>query len=294
MSATMGITIQRQSGFATSTLVEGSNPTPVELGGTYTNDDLAVSPFIGADFQLMAPALDLPSRPRFFVGVEILPTFAPSRDLAYQGAPDCPKGPEANAICARDEDGSQRRSPFDEDSINGLGTGTTVEQNVLTYGLAAGVSFPFEVVRPLRFKPVAAFMSYRLDATGLVVQAACDPTTICTDYTPFPGFPSVPGFMREMILEAERSRRFYTIGPGFDLEMDAGRFGEFGGALYLGMRAYKVLGDRTIEYGTSQSYDDQIGQDTAYGAWAVTVDPWIYRAHVGFRVQWLGKIGEGS
>ena len=55
----------------------------------------------------MTPALPIPTRPRLFVSGEILPTFASDRDLALEGDPGCVRGPEPDAPCARDEDGSR-------------------------------------------------------------------------------------------------------------------------------------------------------------------------------------------
>ena len=71
--------------------------------------------------------------------------------------------------------------------------------------------------------------------------------------------------------------------------MDTGRFGPLGTSLFLGGRAYHVLGDRSIAFGTSQDYDDVLGMDTATASFEVEVDPWLYRAHVGIRFFWLGS-----
>ena len=286
LAITAGVTIQRQSGEVNSVIVEDMLPPPVSLRGFHEDDDLAVSPFVGFDLQVMSPALPVPTRPRIFFGAEILPTFAVSRDLAFEGDPGCVRGPEVDAPCARDEDGSRRR-PFGEDSLNGEGSRTRARVQKLTYGASLGAAFPFEIAdRPIRFKPIVAFMSYRINASGLVVNGACDPTDTCTDWT-FSGF-VIPGFLRESTLTATRDRRFYAVGPGFDVEMDTGRFGPIGSALFIGMRAYAVMGDRTIKFGTEETYDDQIGNDLEAAEFTVRVDPWIYRASLGIRFQWLG------
>jgi len=290
VAVALGVTIQKQSGYATSVLLEDDTPPPVDLGGTHQADDVAVTPFLGVDLQIMAPAIPIPTRPRFFLGAEILPTFAVSRDLAFAGNPDCLKGPEPNAVCARDEDGSRRRD-FGIDAANGLGTRTTAKINPLSYGMSFGVAFPMEILeRPVRFKAMAAFLSQRIDAQGLVVAGDCDPSSTCTDYTPILSLPPVPGFFREVNLSASTSERFYSVGPGFDLEIGTGRFGQLGSVIYIGMRAYKVFGDRTIEMFDSETYDDQIGQDEAFAQWRVEYDSWVYRANVGVRFEWLGKM----
>jgi len=285
---TMGVTIQTQSGFADSVVFVDDMPPAEPLAGTYYGDDLGVSPYVGFEFQITSPAIEVTTRPRIFMGAEILPTFAVDRDLAFQGSPSCVSGPEPNAPCASEEDGS-RRYPFGESAANGEGTVTSASVGTLAYGLSMGAAFPFEMYdRPLRFKPLVAFLSYRVDAAGVIVKADCDPVTACTDYTPNPPAPPTPGFLREYDLSDHRSRRYYSLGPGFDLEMDAGRFGPVGAVLLTGMRAYKVFGERTIGMSASDAYDDQIGVATADAAFSVTVDRWIYRAQVGIRFQWLG------
>jgi outer membrane protein W len=289
LAITAGVSIQRQYGTANSVLFEDMTPPPVPLGGFHVGDDTAVSPFVGVDLQLMTPALPVPTRPRLFVSAEILPTFASARDLALDGDPGCVRGPEPDAPCARDEDGS-RRTPFGEDAANGEGTRTRAQINPLVYGAALGASFPLQISdRPIRIKPSVAFMSYRVDAAGVVVDAACDPSSACTDWTFLAGFPPIPGFLRETTLTASRSQRYYAVGPGLDIEMDAGQYGSLGAALFIGGRAYAVLGDRTMSFGTEETYDDQLGMDRAVAQFNVEVDPWMFRAHVGLRLQWLGS-----
>lgn len=287
LAFTAGVSIQQQAATADSFIFEDLTPPPVSLRGFQAGDDTAVSPFVGFDLQLMTPALPLPTRPRVFLSAEILPTFASGRDLALEGDPDCVRGPEPDAPCASEEDGS-RRIPFGEASANGLGTRVRAEVNPLVYGAALGAAFPLQVGdRPLRIKPSVAFMSYRVDATGTVVDAACDPTNACTDWTAF-GF-TIPGFLRETTLTASRSQRFYAVGPGLDVEMDAGHFGPLGAALFIGGRAFAVVSDRTMSFGTEETYTDQLGNDRAVAHFNVAVDPWIFRAHVGLRLQWLGS-----
>jgi hypothetical protein len=71
--------------------------------------------------------------------------------------------------------------------------------------------------------------------------------------------------------------------------MDTGRFGPIGSSVFLGARAYHVLGDRSISFSTSETFDDEFGMDTAVGNFEVEVAAWIVRASVGIRFQWLGS-----
>ncbi|MCH8891040.1 MAG: hypothetical protein IH827_08185 [Myxococcales bacterium] len=285
-------------------------PLPVVLRGFVDGNDLAVSPFVGGTLELMTPALPIPTRPRLFLSGEILPTFASDRDLALEGDPDCVRGPEPGAVCAKnepiDEDGNPvRLTPFGEDSTRGQGSRTSAQIDTLVFGASLGVAFPLKVgKRQLRIKPSVGWIHYKVETNGLVVDAACDtfdtpmgPENRCTDVTLVPGDPPEPGFLRETILADSASQRFNGIGPGLDIEMDTGQFGPLGVSLFMGGRAYAILGDRTISFGTTVTLPeirDEAGEiiyeeAAASGRFEAKVDPWIFRAHVGIRFRWLGS-----
>jgi len=278
----------------------GTTPPDPELRGFFKGDDLTVAPFVGGSLELMSPALPIPTRPRIFLSGEILPTFASDRDFATQGDPGCVRGPDPGDPCAKDEDGS-RDTPYGIDSANGTGSRTSAKIDTLVFGASLGVAFPLKVgKRQLRFKPSVGWINYKVEADGIVVDAACDPAApflgACTDYTP-PGMPTRPGFLRETTLAASASQRFNGIGPGFDIEMDTGRYGPLGVSLFMGGRAYAILGDRTISFAAVDNFTDQLSDpgvdppvmtDRAAAQFEVEVDPWIYRVHVGIRFHWLG------
>ena len=289
LAFTAGFTIQEEhKGSGASFIREGTNLNFTALRDPVEGDDTAVSPFVGGSFELMSPALPIPTRPRFFIGGDFLPTFAPGRDVAVQGDPECVRGPEPDAICTRDEDGSRRR-PFDESSVNGTGTVVEARIGTMTYGAHVGAAFPFEFAnRQFRVKPSFGWINFKVATSGLVVDAACDPFSSCAENTPFPGLPPSPGFLRETIISARDEQHFNGIGPGFDLEMDTGQFGPLGVSLFIGGRAYYILDDRTIDFQATQSIVDQIGSDEVKGIFEVKIDPWVYRAHVGVRLQFIG------
>jgi len=281
LAITGGVTIQQQDGNSDSFMVDlNSNSTPI--AGLVDGSDTAVSPFVGGSLELMSPALPLPWRPRLFVSGEILPTFASDRDLAVKGNPGCIRGPEPTAPCATTPGGLSGTS-FNAENANGQGSNLIAHVDTLVYGVNLGVAFPTEVrERQLRIKPSVGWINYKVEADGLVVGAACGdpnsvpPSTRCND------------FLREMTLAASDSQRFNGIGPGLDVEMDAGQLGPLGVSLFMGGRAYAIVGDRDISFGATKSYDDQLGTDDATALFEVKVDPWIFRAHVGIRFHYLG------
>jgi hypothetical protein len=292
-----GATFQNQDGAASSLLFEDMNPVPVALQGTIGGDDLAVAPFVGGALELLSPPLPVPASPRLFVSGEFLPSFASERTVAVQGDPGCVRGPEPTASCAKDEVPGQRRAspgPFGEVSATGQGSEVRSEVDWLAYGASLGVAFPLRFrERELRVKPSFGWISYEVEATGLVVDAACNPVSVCTDVysnTWVPGQPPVQtGFLRETTLVGQTSQRFNGIGPGLDVELDVGRFGPLGASLFVGGRAYHLLEDRTLSFGASESFSDVLGNDTATASFEVEIDPWTYRAHVGIRFHWLGS-----
>ncbi len=250
-------------------------------------DDTVVSPFVGGTFELMSPALPIPTRPRIFIGGEILPTFAPGRDVAIQGEPGCVRGPEPGVPCARDEDGSRRR-PFGETATNGTGTQVEARIGTMIYGAHIGVAFPFAFAdRQFRVKPSFGWINFKVSTHGLVVDAACSPVG-CTDFTPIVGSPPTIGFLRETRLSVRDSQHFNGVGPGLDLEMDTGQYGPVGVSLFIGGRAYLIFDDRKIFSQTGLTISDQLGNDEVRGRFEVEIDKWMYRAHVGMRFQFIG------
>jgi hypothetical protein len=297
LSISGGALIQPQKGSVDSVLFENGSPTPVPLQGMVDGDDLVVSPFVGTGLELMSPALPIPTRPRFFLGAEILPTFASEREVATQGDPGCIRGPEIDAPCVADLTEPPQQT-FAEESAQGEGSNTITLTDTLTYGASFGVAFPANIGRrQLRIKSSLGWLHYKIDGSGVVANAMCalDASTMnipndtaCTPRTT--GIPDqvIHGFVRETQLEGSGSQSFNAIGGGLDLEMDTVRYGPVGASLFLGGGFYRTLGDRTIGFSDSETFMDELGNDTAAAEWEIEVEKWMYRAHVGIRFQWLG------
>jgi hypothetical protein len=296
LAATSGILLQPQDGsvdaclFANPADATGDCPAPgsTPLRPSSSDNDLAVAAFVGANLELMTPALPIPTRPRLFLSGEILPTFADDRNLAGEGDPTCVKGPEPGDPCARDEDPlNPRDTAYGQNEANGQGSVVTTSYDTLSFGANLGVAFPVRAgERRLRIKPSFGWLSYEAVVSGKVVDATCNPTNRCTDV-----LNQGPGSLRETILTGSDSRRFNAIGPGLDVEVDTGRFGPLGTSIFLGGRAYRTLGDRTIEITTTQVYPNDglpLANQAVSARWDAEVGAWMYRLGVGLRVQWLG------
>jgi hypothetical protein len=290
-----GLVFENQDGFNNSFEVDNVTSVVGPLQGVVTGSDLLVEPFVGPGLELMTPALPIPTRPRFFLGGEFLPIFSNDHEVALKGDPGCVRGPRVDANGEPEPCVSELTAPrtftFTEDAAQGQGVSTTTTFDLLQWGANFGVAFPARIYRrQLRIKPSFAWVNYKVESTGLVVDATCMPTNRCTPTQNPPNTgPIVPGFVRETILSASATGTFNAIGPGLDIELDVARFNNWlGVSLFMGARAYHTLGNRTIEYSASNTYNDTLGNDTAFANWKVDIAPWMYRGHVGIRFQWLG------
>ena len=307
LAVTSGVLLQNQDGsldaclFANPADATGACPAPGSValigpnGQSYSGSGtgLAIAAFVGPEVELMAPALPIPTRPRFFLGAEILPTFAADRNLAGVGDPTCVKGPEPGDVCATQEIlGPPRDTAYGQDVANGQGSVVTTTYDTLSYGADLGVAFPVDAgERHLRIKPSFGWLSYEVEVSGRVVDATCNPTNQCTPVQQNPGGPILPGSFRQTILTAHDTKRFNAIGPGLDVEVDTGHYGPLGTSLFLGGHAYYTLGNREIQITDTQVYPQDglpLAGQAVSARWDAEFKPWIFRVGVGLRVQWLG------
>ena len=249
--------------------------------------DLAVTPFFGANFELMTPELPIPTAPRLFIGGEVVAAFGFERAVAGEGDPGALACPLSELACSS--------TRFNEDVALGQGSEVVATLDRVIYGAYAGIAFPFELYgRQLRVKTSVAWIRYQVGVTGLIVDAECRPVgelTNCNTNTAAPR-----GFLREIRLEGSGSGTFDGIGPGLDFELDTGRFGPVGSSIFLGARAYYILGERTVSFNDAASYDDLLTEppigtgvpDQTRAQWSFEADQWMYRVGLGIRFQWLG------
>jgi hypothetical protein len=289
-----GTTIQRWEGGVESQICRGCTfPSPMSqaLRPAASGDDRDVTPFIGGNLELMTPELPIPTRPRLFVGGEIAATFGVDRTIAQEADPVGLSSPFPPGT---------PNQPFSEDTLLGQGSETIATLGSPFYSAYAGVAFPFQLYgRQLRIRPAFAWMHYTVDVEGTVLDAECldqppprpqgIPPNLCN--TVVSQGVVVEGILREIQLEGSDTGSFDGIGPGLDIEMDTGVFGPLGTSIFLGGRAYRILGDRKIEVEGSQSFPDQgpgLPMSETGARWSFEADPWMYRVFVGLRVQWLG------
>jgi hypothetical protein len=315
IAVTSGVFFQGESGAHASYLLDatGDPSTASPLRRAQSRSDRVVSPYVGGNVELMTPSLRMFAFPRLFVSAEVLPSFSSERVLALDGEPTRIRGPEVNTVLAVEEDSrhyqtqgtgafSPRQQGFEENDANGQGMKTIAQIDQIAFGAKVGAAFAFELRgRQLRLKPSLGWLHYKVNVKGRMVDPSClpsidplgQPTTNCTNvYTPdgTGGYAiATPGFVRESILIGHDSGVFDGIGPGFDLEMDTTRVGPMGVSIFAGIHAYYIMGDRDIVFATSRAYSDPLGNAVNAAVWRTTVQPWMYRAGLGVRFQWLGN-----
>jgi hypothetical protein len=292
------------SGYPDGFPVAGPGPAP--LRPERSGSERAVSPFVGGSLQLLTPAIPIPTRPRFFIQGEILPTFATDRNIAAEGDPD-----GVSAPLAQNTGFIEGPLQFSQPEFVGVGSRTTSTVETLVYGASAGLAFPFELLgRRLWLKPSVGWLRYEVQVEGTVEAGLKDdiplipgPNTRDCTFVPNPAFPGPPGVPTPQFLAApcsgiglsgSDSLWLQGVGPGLALELDAARWGPIGASLYIDAAAYKILGDRDLSFTSSVTYDTNLGRipaDTYTANWSFSADPWIYRAGVGIRFSWLGRPG---
>ena len=328
LAITSGITFQTQDSEVESRCLFGGGPAAFnqstsckfvqypmlpDTSGTLrppdNGSDWAVSPFVGGSAQLMTPALAwVPGRPRVFAFGEVLPTFAATRDIAQEGDPDGFELPQSGTgpsppVVVDPRPGIGFVPGYTQAAITGVGSQTSSTVDTWTWGAGMGLAFPFEFRgRQLRIKPSFGWFRYRVDVEGLVLVALKDdpPAGVGANVRDCVYLPNVlaptSASCSGIRLEQSASQSFDGIGPGLELEMDAFRWGPIGASLFLAGAAYRVLGERKVEFSASAQYPAQstpgfpggIPADSYVANWSFEVKPWIKRAGVGIRFHFLG------
>lgn len=256
-----------------------------ELRPGEVDDELAVTPYVGGAFSLLAPGLAAPGHPRLFATVELPYQFGIDRNVAQKQRP--------TGIAEPDNPGVTEL--LDENALLGVGSRTRSEVKGLAFGASAGVSLGFEAFgRSFRVKPAAGWLRTQIGVRGRVEAGICNnatsPQSLDTCDLDGKQFSNVQGFTRIITLKAHDSIWLDGIGPGLDLEMDTGRFGPYTVSLFLGGAAYYLLGDRDLAFSAQRTIGpDRLGDPVDYRAdFTFRVDPWLYRGGIGLRFSWMG------
>src|SRR5262249_33135129 len=202
---------------------------------------LLLTPTVGGSFELMTPGLqDVPGRPRFFVHGDTTMAVSFDRNVAKQGSPTgavIPVSPLAPEVETR-----------------GLGAKTSGQVERWVFGAGAGPAFTFEAFeRRMRVRPSVEWMREQIQVSGVLNKAYQVDTgqTFGNDVGARGSGPLTQQinaqYLDPITIRARQVQPFSGIGPGLELEMDAGHAGPVMLSLFLGGPAYRMLGDLHLQ-----------------------------------------------
>jgi len=224
-----------------------------------TGTETLISPWLGGSLEIMTPGWEpLGGRTRFFAHGGLAGNFGFERDLAKEGAP----GPFLAPTIPQ----------FGNEELV-RGQGSVIRWKPTGFQASAGIGFSITVDtewRRIRIKPSFEYLTEKTEISGLVHRATSDD-------------PAIPSFNFFEISGAEETF-FHSIGPGLEIEADIARKGPLLLALTTSGGAYHVLGDRDVEFSST----DATGVESA--TWSYRRDPWTYRFHVGLRFRWAPDV----
>jgi hypothetical protein len=264
---TSGVLIQNVSADVASSDVLGpSRPDPPgpppdqPIRPAATGENVLVPPYVGGDLELMTPgAVSLPGSPRLFVHAGAAAVFSQTLDVAKEGVPGefgVPPGVPGG---------------IPEETIFGQGSQTSVEHGPVAVTAGLGVAFTIDAFeRRIRIKPSVEYLWEELEVSGVVQRAVA-----LTSLSQANGIED----FRLIALRDQKTQGFHGLGPGLEIETDAARAGRFMVSIFIAGQAYAILGDRKVEFSTSNQFGER-------AAWSVESDPWAYRAAVGLRLRW--------
>jgi len=232
---------------------------------------------VSGSLELMAPALsDHWGRPRLFAHAGVGGNFALEYDVAKAGNPGTLEEPPPGFV----------KPPVDQPGlVSGQGSTTSVQPRELLVSAGGGIAFSFDAWgRRFRIKPSAEYLREEVEVTGVVSGALVD----------YQGTPTTPPGLDPPtynLFNGSGSERqvFHGIGPGLELEADVARSGPLVWSVLVSGGAYRILGDRTVEFSAplvQTGTGDTIFDPPHTATWKYQKDPWSYRAHVGIRLRW--------
>jgi len=243
--------------------IRRNDPVPPIEFVTTRGDDLMVTPFVAGSLELMTPGLtSVPGRPRLFVHGDAAVSFAFTRDIAKEGVPDA-------------FEVSPNVTHPNEATILGQGSNLTAEVKPLLISAGAGVAFTVDAwERRLRIKPSVEYLREEIEVTAVVHRA------VQTRLDPVPTTEEFPDGFRLIELSGGKQRFFHGIGPGLEIEADAGRAGPLMLTVYIAGQAYAFLGDLEMEISDTN-------EDGETAMWRFEKNRWGFRSGVGLRFRWV-------
>jgi hypothetical protein len=277
LAITSGILVEDAEASVVSTLRANEAPFFDDSGA-----DTLIGPLVSGSLELMAPAWgDHWGRPRLFAHAGAGGNFAFERDVAKAGAPGTLELPDSGLLVP----------PVGEPGVvSGQGSTTSVQPRHLLLSAGGGIAFSFDAWgRRFRIKPSAEYLREEVEVTGVVSGATIDDPGVLArpnENPPIPGRPPTFNFFNG---SGSERQVFHGIGPGLEAEVDVARSGSLIVSVLVSGGAYRILGDRTVEFSAplvQTGSGSTIVSPPHTATWKYKKDPWSYRAHVGIRLHW--------
>lgn len=272
-STELGFLTHRRDGFASS----------VERGREEGETNALFGVF-GVRTELSSPRfMTVPTAPRIFGYVGVSLVRDKDESIANEGEPRNPLFDLENKV--------DDNNPIA--GIVGTGTSLRVESEPVLYGGGLGVSFETEIAsRVVRFRPTLDWTYQRdrievafadAEAQGAVPNR-CNPCQITS-------------------LQAQTEKGFHSLGPGLEIDLDAGRFGDFVLTVFTRFQSLRIVGDREASLDSTSSWftrqtavvdgeevitsiDPVPGREDSIVTSRYRRDPWGFYGAAGVRVLW--------
>ncbi len=218
------------------------------------------------------PLPKVPGNIRLFGSLDYFATFPPERFAANEASP--------SGFFIRERSDVVPDVP--EEAIEGQGSQTQMQTGRHAYGATVGLSFPlpFEIFGlKVHVRPGASWMRYKWEMTGVILEAIkVEPGPMMVSGREFRG------------VELQARGKLYSngVGPYLGVELEPYRIGPTMISIYAEGAYYRVIGDRTLNITTTQTFTDSIPRlpspETYQGRWGANVSRGFWRAGVGVRL----------
>jgi hypothetical protein len=256
--------------------------------GLVDGESTAFFGMIGGSSELSTPRISfIPSQPRIFAHADVYYSIDNKESLASQGDPkdpiNDPNTPLGNNAAI--------------EGVLGVGTAIQTQSEPLILSGGVGLAFTTEAAgRVVRIKPSLEWM-YQRDEIRLrfadVESTGPDPDGPCSP-------------CRAMSTEAQTTKGFHSLGPGLEVDVDAGRIGDFTVSVFTQFRALRIMGDKKARLESTGSWFTRETERIDGENVIISIDPdptredstvrssykrdeWGYSGAAGIRIYWDPK-----